>query len=112
MLFKWTTKDYPEDLQFEAWKTLISSTAYELSFDKPESPRFHSEHSAFKLNGLALRRGVVDAFACERTTREIRRSEEPFYALQGTTVGRQLVDYPEFNAILEPGNGYLWDSEH
>ncbi|WP_039017795.1 hypothetical protein [Halocynthiibacter namhaensis] len=108
----WTTTNYPKDLQFEAWKTMISSTAYELSFDKPETVGFNADHNAFHLNRLGLLHGTTDGFACERTMRDIRRSDVPFYALHGTTGGQQLIDYLGVSFELNPGDTYLWDSEH
>ena len=56
VLYTWTTDDYPEDLQYEAWTSLISSSAYELSFDKPKEARFHAAHRSFQLNSVGYKK--------------------------------------------------------
>lgn len=112
MLYTWSTDEYPEDLRYEAWTSLISSSAYELSFDKPKEARFRAAHRSFQLNNVGIRNGSTDPFSCERTTREVRKSSDPFYTIQGTLSGEQYIDYLGVNAVLKPGDVYLWDSEH
>lgn len=112
MLYTWSTDEHPEKLQYEAWTSLISSSAYELSFDKPKQAGFHAAHKALQLNSVGIRKGSTDPFSCERTTREVRKSSDPFYTIQGALSGVQYIDYLGVNTALKPGDVYLWDSEH